>query len=73
MEVVEERPAHAVPFVQTVQLGVDRIGYLLRVIAAGAAAGNPEQDRSVLADEMVPRRFASLCARAGKRQVVEVE
>ena len=73
VEVSEERTPLPIAFLQSEEIGVNRIGQLARAAGGIDGVGRAVEHRSVLAYEMIPRAFRALGTGAGECQVREVQ
>lgn len=73
MKVAEERAPFAVPFSHAEQVGVECIGGFSCGTRAIDRVRCAIEDRPMLADEVFPRRFVSVCARCGESEVLKLE
>ena len=73
MEVSEERLAVALAILKTVEVCVQRIGKIPRVAGRVDRVGRAIQVRTLFPNEVLPGRFVSHGARAGQRQILEVQ
>ena len=73
MEVSKQRTALSVAFTHAEQVRVERVGGFSCGTCAIDRVRCAVENGSMLADEVFPRRFVSIRARRGERQVLELK